>query len=276
VEPVTEATLLRAIRALEEVQDHLVVVGGTAHRLFPLHPLGRDPGFALLATEDVDFAAPLELQRDGSHQLLDRLREAGFEEKVRGTEEPAFIYPLRGQETTYLQFIANLTGSGRKRSGDRDRLMRFSGICAEKLRHVDVLLHATWDVSLEAEGTALQVRVANPSAYLVQKLLTLEERIPAKRAKDLLYIFDTIAIFSESLSQLGDQAETLVPMLSRKARKKITSAAAIHCFTEGATAREAAKIAQDQRQLPPTATKIVAACALGMRRILPDLLRVAS
>jgi len=225
-----------------------------------------------LATEDVDLAAPLELQHDGSRRLLDRLLEAGFDEEVRGAEEPAFIYPLRGQERAYLQFIANLTGSGTKRSGDRDRLMRFSGIHAEKLRHVDVLLHATWNVRLEAEGIARPVRVANPSAYLAQKLLTLEERPSAQRAKDLLYVFDTLAIFAESARQLGEQAETLVPPLSKKARAKITRAAEAHCFTEGTTAHEAANIARDQRQNPPTAAHIASACAFALPRVLPGLL----
>lgn len=268
----TEAALLRAMRALEKVQDHLVVVGGTAHRLFPLHPLGRDPAFALLATEDVDFAAPLELQHHRSRELLDRLLEAGFDEEIRGAENPAFIYPLRGQEQAYLQFIANLTGSGTTRSGERDRLMRFSGIHAEKLHHVDVLLHATWTVRLEAEGIALPVRVVNPSAYLVQKLLTLGKRRSAQRAKDLLYIFDTLAIFAQSLRQLGEQAGTLVPVLPKNAKKKIRRAAEVYCFTDGVTAREASNIAQEQRQSPPTAIQIVTACAITLPRVLPELL----
>jgi len=254
---VTEEALLRAMSALEAVRDHLVVVGGTAHRLFPLHPLGRDPGFPLLATEDVDFAAPLGLQHDGSRALLNRLVEAGFDEQVRGAEAPSFIYPLRGPEHAYLQFIANSTGSGTKRSGDRDRLMRFSGIHAEKLRHVDLLLHATWDVRLSAEEIAIPVRVVNPSAYLVQKLLTLGERTPAKRAKDLLYVFDTLAIFAGTLGELGERAGTLLPVLSRAARKKIRRSAETHCFTNGATAYEASNIAQEQRRSPPTAAQVV-------------------
>lgn len=268
----TEAALLRAMRALEAVQGHLVVVGGTAQRLFPLHPLGCDPGYSLLATEDVDLAAPLGLQHDGSQGLLDRLLEAGFEVKVRGAEDPAFIYPLRDQEPAYLQFIANLTGSGSKRGGERDRLMCFSGIHAEKLRHVDVLLHSPWDVQLTSGGIALSVRVVNPSAYLVQKLLTLGERAPAKRAKDLLYVFDTLAIFEGALRQLGDQAGALLPVLSHKAWKKVRSSAEAHCFTEGAAAHEAADIAREQRRSPPSAAQIASACALALPRVLPDVL----
>lgn len=270
-----EVTLVRAMRALEDVRDRLVVVGGTAHRLFPLHPWGRDPGFDLLVTEDVDLAAPLELQHDGSRRLLDRLLEAGFEEEVRGAQEPAYIYPLQGQGSSYLQFIANLTGSGRKRGGAKDRLMRFSGIQAEKLRHVDILLHSAWNASLESEGLALQVQVTNPSAYLVQKLLTLEGRIPAKRGKDLLYIYDTLTIFSESLTQLGDQMKALVPELSRKAKERASRTASNHCFTDGETAAYAAKIARAQRQRPPTAADIAAACKLGLPRVLPALVHTA-
>lgn len=148
----TEHALVCAMRALDKVKDSLVVVGGTAHRLFPQHPLGTDPGFALLTTEDVDVAAPLELQHDGSQALLERLTEAGFTEEVRGADEPAYIYTLGGRDAACVQFLAHLAGSGTRRDGRRDRLLRFSGIHAEKLRHVDVLMDTTCDVPLGHDG----------------------------------------------------------------------------------------------------------------------------
>lgn len=272
----TERALLLAMRALETVRGHLVVIDGTAHRLFLLHPLAQDPGFDLLMTEDIDLAAPLELQHDGSRQLLDRLLTAGFEPRVSGAEYPAYTYPLQNHSSAYLQFIANLTGSGTTRDGSRDRLMRFSGIHAEKLRHVDVLLHAPWEANLEREGDSISVRVANPSAYVLQKLLTLRDRRPAKRAKDLLYIFDTLALCSDTLSELGDQTQALVPELSNKAAKRARTTADEHCFTEGRSAHEAARIAGDQRQAPPTAQRVVAGCRLGLTRMLPTLFPVGT
>ena len=263
----TERTLARALGALESVLDRVVVVGGTAHRLFPHHELGAAPGFELLVTEDVDVAAPLELGRDESRNLLERLEQAGFEEEVRGATDPAYVYRFREDREAYLQFIAQLRGDGRTRSGGRDRLLRFSGIQAEKLRHVDVLLHEPWRVSLRAEDDSYDVLVANPVAYLLQKLLTLPDR-GSKRSKDLLYVFDTLTIFADSLSELAERAASLAPPLPAKSAKAVTRTAASLCFVETDVSREAARIAAAQRNRPPESRQIVRACELGLQQVL--------
>ncbi|MFT5286631.1 MAG: hypothetical protein ACI8TQ_002801 [Planctomycetota bacterium] len=134
-----EQSLVRALNSLAPSNDHLIIVGGSAHRLFVLHPLGREPGFELLTTEDVDIAAPLELRFDKSQNLLSQLNEAGFVEEVRGADEPTYIYRSVDEQESYVQFIAPLKGSGIKRDGTKDRLLRFSGINAEKLQYVDLL-----------------------------------------------------------------------------------------------------------------------------------------
>jgi hypothetical protein len=262
----TERVLGRALEALSPVRDRLVVVGGTAHRLFPLHELGRQPSHELLVTEDVDLAAPLELQHGGGSDLADRLMRAGFEEEVRGADEPAYVYRLQGDDGAYLEFIANLAGSGSRRGGRRDSSMRFSGIHAQKLRHVDVLLHAPWQIDTFLDDKGLRLRVVNPLAFLTQKLLTLEHRRPAKQSKDLLYVFDTLAIFAESLHELASRRPDLVPDLSRKSRSLILGAATKTCFVESAVSRGAAAIAAEQRDHPPDSAQIVGACELGLRR----------
>jgi len=266
-----ERLLEEALAALATVKDQLVVVGGTAHRLFPLHELGQAPRFELLTTEDVDIVAPLELQHDGGSHLLHCLKEAGFEEEVRGGTEPAYIYRLRGQRGAYLQFLADLGGSGRKRSGKADRLMRFSGIHAEKLRGVGVLLHAPWKLRLRGETEPVELQVANPVSYLAQKLLCSKGRPVDKQAKDLLYIFDTIAIFAESLGELEDRAPDWLPPLSRKQKSTIVAAATSTCFEQSDVSRAAATIAREQRSDAPDSAQIVAACRLGLQRVLGPL-----
>lgn len=72
----SEHTLALALECLGDLSARWVVVGGTAHRMFPRHPLGQEPGFELLTTEDVDLAAPLELRHDGRRDLLDRFRDS--------------------------------------------------------------------------------------------------------------------------------------------------------------------------------------------------------
>ena len=143
-----EPILVQALAALAPVREHLVVVGGTAHRLFPLHVYGEALDHELLTTEDVDLAAPLQLAQAGGEDLAARLRAAGFEAEVRGAEEPCHRYRF-GQTIATLQFIAPLQGSGLNRSGRRDRSLRFSGIVAEKLRSVELLLDAPWPLELD-------------------------------------------------------------------------------------------------------------------------------
>lgn len=270
----TERALGLALRCLEPVQDHLVVVGGTAHRLFPLHELGSSPGFQLLTTEDVDWALPLELGHDSTHSLLDRLRESGFEEEMSGADEPFFTYRLVTTPNLSLQFIAPRTGSGLDRRGNRDRLLHFSGITAEKLPHVDVLLHGPWLASVPDGDEVLRVRVVNPVAYLLQKLLILDRRRD-KQAKDLLYIHDTLAVFAGSLSSVEAIAADLAPNLPRGSLRKVRTVARELCFAESAVARDAAHMAANQRHRAPTSDEIVAACRVGLRQVLarvaPDL-----
>ncbi|HTS56421.1 MAG TPA: hypothetical protein VMH03_02660 [Terriglobales bacterium] len=44
--------------------------------------------------------------------------------------------------------------------------------------------------------------LANPTSFLAQKILVHQERAYKDRAKDLLYIHDTIEVFSEHLDDL--------------------------------------------------------------------------
>ncbi len=170
-----------------------MIVGGSASRLFPHHPLGCDRGYELLTTEDLDIAMPLEVHVAGGVDLLANLTANGFVETTQGYPDPTSVYRAPHAADGYVQFIAPLFGSGVKRTGERDRLLHVSGIRAEKLRTVDVLLQDPWSLELELHARKVQVQVVNPVAYLLQKLLILDGRSPSKQAKDILYIYDTLA-----------------------------------------------------------------------------------
>lgn len=272
----SEAALHRAMRALAEVSDQLVLVGGTAQRLFPMHPLGRDPGFDLLSTEDVDLAAPLAIRVPAETDLLERLREAGFEAKVSGADRAKWTYPLRDGDGAYLEFIAPRVGSGIKRNEQPDLVLRFSGIHAEKLPNVHALLHRPWEVELESADTRIRFQVVNPITYIAQKLITMQGRPPLKRGKDLLYVFDTLAIFGDHLDILGEQESVLLPALNKKQRRSVAKAFKEHCTQDGPTTRTAAAIASEQRPSPPTSPQIATACTRFLPRLLPGLLGEAT
>jgi hypothetical protein len=149
-----EPALERALDALDRYFPRLVIIGGTAHRLFPLHPLGSVPTHELLTTEDVDIAAPLELASDGSTTLIDALLAAGFDEEVRGASDPVYVYTLRCQPGAYLQFLAPLHGSGETRKGKPDVRLEIGGVQAKKLREIDLLLHSPWTARLATDSGA--------------------------------------------------------------------------------------------------------------------------
>ena len=263
----TERTLERALSCLVPVRERLVVIGGAAHRLFPQHELGQDPGFELLTTEDVDLAAPLELQHDGSRELLERLEKAGFVEEAGGADYAKHIYRLPEGGDGYLQFIAPLTGSGVRRTGRKDHGMRFSGIHAEKLRFVDLLFQDPWTLRTRLETEEVSLQVVNPMAFLLQKLLILRER-GRKGPKDLLYIHDTLAVFGESLDELGHEAATLTSSLSGRATNKVRRTARDLCFLETDLSRGAADIAAGHRRNPPDSEQVVDVCRHGLRQVL--------
>jgi hypothetical protein len=48
------------------------------------------------------------------------------------------------------------------------------------------------------------VRIANPASFLAQKILIHPQRDYKDRAKDLLYMHDTIEVFSENLDELQE------------------------------------------------------------------------
>jgi hypothetical protein len=262
-----EPVLLRVLDGLIAVRDHVVLVGGTAHRLFPLHPLGAEPSHELLSTEDIDFAAPLELGHSGAGDLVASLAKVGFEEEVGGAERACHRYRFEGGRET-VQFIAPLVGSGERRGGSPDRRLVFSGIVAEKLRHVDVLLRAPWRLRVDEHVSVL---VADPVGFLVQKLLILPARSPAKRGKDVLYVFDTLSVFADRLDDLATAGEPTRAGLTVRQSKALHQSFARH-FTElGDAAREAEVIARHQRADPPDARTIVRACRLGLSTLLPEL-----
>jgi hypothetical protein len=287
---VNEPTLERAVSSLTAVLDRIVVVGGTAHRLFPMHPLAGSPVAPLLTTEDVDFAAPLELEHDGSRELLEKLIAAGFREDVRGGEFAGHTYHLDSQGGAYLQFIAPLRGSGESRTGDAQRTLHFSGLVAERLHDIDLLMRAPWTLELDAEGRRTSIRVVNPAAFLLQKLLLiglssrnrpLEQvsRDPlsgaggTKRGKDLLYIYDTIAIFADQLEALGTDSANLCGPLTPKLVRRANAVRTTLFEVKTDAWNEAVLAAKIQRSHPPTPKQMARVCKQGLHAVLGSLLQ---
>ncbi len=200
-----DETLARLVDALGPYIDRVVIVGGWAHRLFRHHPLAQPLSYAPLTTRDMDIAVAPGI-RPGEQSLRERLLAHGFREEFLGDDRPPVThYHLAGNDVGfYVEFLTPLVGGEFTRAGERDVTTPIVGVSAQKLRHLDMLLISPWTVKLQPRAAPCSVLIANPVSYLAQKLLISAGRKPGERAKDILYIHDTLALFGRSLTELHD------------------------------------------------------------------------
>lgn len=262
----------RLLDALRPWHRHLVLVGGWAHRLHRFHPLADPPAYLPIRTRDADFAIPPAVRLAGD--ISAALERAGFEEEFSGEEHsPAAQYHLGDADRGFhVEFLAPLTGSGRRRDGRADATVKRAGVVAQKLRYVDVLLVKPWTVGLSQDvGVALpepaEIVLANPVTFIAQKLVIHNQRPPAKRAQDVLYIHDTLDLFGprlESLRELWvDEVQPELP--ERVARDVVQLQEQFATITDAV--RGATRIAQ-ARALSPE--RVREACTYGLAEVFGE------
>jgi hypothetical protein len=197
------------IVALEPWLGKVVLVGGWAHRLYRLDPRARKLDYLPLTTLDGDVAVPTKLKKEGA-TVRKRLLEAGFEEEFIGEDRPPATHYHYGKGGGfYAEFLAPLEGNEYDRNGKRKAKKEVSGVPSQLLRYIDILLLSPWKVELGKEnGYGMSpkrtVQIANPASFLAQKILIHELRDYKVKAKDLLYMHDTIEVFSENLDELQE------------------------------------------------------------------------
>jgi len=272
------AVFVRAAVALEPYLDSLVVIGGWAHRLHREHPRALAPGFEPVFTEDADLALPPDLKPIGD-SMSQRLRLAGFRERFLGDEMPPIMRFYLGEEHSgfYLEFLTWRQGSGRKRDGSPDDRMPIAGVTAQKLKHLDLLMLEPWSVRLAADSEdapprELSVQVANPVAFILQKLLILEKRTSPD--KDVLYVFDTLELFGAETQALAATFEAI------RARVDSRLLGAFHerrqrvfgSITDPVVG--AARIASSTgRPSPPSPQRIIEVCSFGLDAVFGSVRR---
>ena len=207
----------RTVEALGPYLADLVFIGGWAHFLFTLRPEATPLSFTPLTTRDADVAAPLRLA-PREQTIAQLLIGAGFEQRLSGDHNPPVSEYALGDDTSgfYVEFLAPLVGGEVKRGGREDFTTSVGGVTAQTLRYLDILLMAPWSVTLARESgfpvsRPMVVQIPNPAAYMVQKVLTLRRRAPGRQSKDLLYLHDTLAVFTDALPQVRAEWNRLVP-----------------------------------------------------------------
>jgi hypothetical protein len=272
-EPDEREALSRVAQALAPFGAQFVVVGGWAHQLHWLSDLANPVEFEALRTEDLDIAAPQRVQAHGTP--LDRaLGLVGFRVDPSGdATPPSTRYVYEPQPSFYLQFITPRTGSGLRRDGSKESAVVIAGVVAECLRYVDLLLKRPWSIELTPRGgsqgsSGARLHVVNASSFMAQKLLVFHDREPSHRAKDIVYLYDTLLLFAGSLGILralwaeiaGEQPKTTSKAVSDCARRLTATTTDDH--------RDAAQLlATLGRARAPTAEALRSALDLGLSAI---------
>jgi hypothetical protein len=257
------------LTALRPWLRHLVVVGGWAHRLHRLHPLAERLDYSPVRTRDADLAFSADEKLAGD--MSTALAKLGFEEELRGEHQPPVTrYRLAGeQQGLFVEFLTPLFGSDEK-AGRRDATLARAGITAQKLRYLEVLLVAPWQVRLGRDQNVpvedVELFIPNPTAFIVQKILIYAERPPSKRSQDILYIHDTLQAFGGSLGELRRLwRSTVRPALHKRAATRVEATAREIFLRVTDLIREAARIPQDRALAPEDLRR---ACAFGLDEIL--------
>jgi hypothetical protein len=261
----------RLVTALRPWLGQLVVVGGWAHRLHRFDPLANAPAHLPLRTRDADLAFSKDAALAGNVRMA--LGGAGFNEELFGDDTPPVTHYRLGEEDAgfYAEFLTPLHGSGVKRSGAPDTTVSRAGVTAQKMRYLDLLLVSPWSVRVGPQlgvptAADVDVRVPNPTSFIVQKLLIHSDRQSKKKAQDVLYIHDTLELFGASLGELRRLwVEQVCPGMSAKTARRAETIARELSAEVTDTIREAARIPQD-RGLTPENIRL--ACEYGLEQIL--------
>lgn len=211
----------KLVTALDPWRQQLIFIGGWAHRLHRLDPRANALDHQPVFTRDTDLAFANKEVIAGD--IKTTLIEHGFQEELGGNHTPpAAHYTLGNAEGGfYAEFLTPLAGSGTRRNGKPDATILKAGIVAQKIRHLDILLVDPWVITLDSQkGVPLPSRtdilVAHPLCFMVQKFLIQNDRPTAKRAQDILYVYDTIELFGALLPELRAQwVDRIQPALGK-------------------------------------------------------------
>jgi len=202
-----DPTLLIGLKVLQPYLEDLVIVGGWAPYLYAAHEQPSEEAVGL-KTRDIDVAVPREIP--AREKTIDQLlSEADFTCEPSSLDIPPvthYVATHEGDEVE-IEFITTARGA------DPGVRTVQSGLTAQELRYVDVLLEGKWAFPLddlssgELEG---RVWVPTPAAFILQKALAHKKRTdPLKKDKDLYYIFYVVDAFRGWHSWIGEELKAL-------------------------------------------------------------------
>ena len=216
-----------AVMVLRPYLNDIICIGGCANALYRHHDLASSPTPAYLGTKDSDWAVPVRLAKRTAEPLAELMKKADFVEDIRGSAtEPVVKYrPKDDAMAAEIEFLCPLSGAPGGRRKETASVEVQAGLMAQPLRYLEILTRNPWQVDLgkapEFPGfKGVQVRVPNPAAYVVQKVLIRDQRRKNEsKAKDCYYMYEVSVVFRDNLTALEQEYEKLqdlpVPWLKR-------------------------------------------------------------
>jgi hypothetical protein len=193
--------------------------------------------------------------------------DRGFTEEFLGDDRPpATHYRLNGEASGfYVEFLTPLVGSEYDRSQRRKATAKIAGVASQALRYIEVLLDHPSSIDLDYNGVVSTIQIANPVSFLAQKVLIHRKRGREDRAKDILYMHDTLEVFGASLVEMGTLWQNIVARkLHPRNTRTVSKAAEILFGGISDDIRRAAEIS-DERALSPEAVR--ATCHYGFTKV---------
>lgn len=214
-----DSFFIEAVIALKPYLSDLVAIGGGANVLYRYHKSASETPLPYLGTKDLDWAVPQNLPSAKRPLIADLLANAGFKEKKLGTSEQAIVKYLPRDENLAadIEFLCPQSGlPGERSKGSTARSYPVQqGFMAQPLRYLELLQHRSWEIELGGipEFVALRglrIRVPNPAAYVVQKVLIRDQRRGSpSAAKDCYYIYEVSVIFRDTLDAIVEESAAL-------------------------------------------------------------------
>jgi hypothetical protein len=256
----------RLIAALQPWLDRVVIVGGWAHQLYRLHPEALQLAYQPLSTLDADVALPATLPV-GEPDIRERLLAYGFTEEFLGDDRPPATHYCLGGEASgfYAEFLTPLVGGEYDRAQKRKATAEVAGVISQQLRYIELLLHHPWWINLESDGSGARIQIANPVSFLAQKVLIHGNRERGDRAKDILYMHDTLEVFGARLQEMRELWRNVVaPKLNARSATKVSRAPEVLFVELSDDIRRASEISTE-RALSPQAIR--EACRFGFIQV---------
>lgn len=262
----------KLLLALDPWRANLIIIGGWGHRLHALHPKAAKQNHQPVFTRDTDLLFKDRIPE--GNDILQALQAHGFVEQISGDYHPPTAHYTLGQEDSgfYAEFLVPLQGPAYNKNYTQNATTAVAGVSAQKVRYLDVLQLEPWVVSLSQDTgfdlpSPMDVLVAHPLCFMVQKFLIKEARTPRKQAQDILYVHDTLQHFFMSLAQFReDWHARLAQSMPTPWVKRIQQEWQASYTANGDIATAAAAIAQG-RNPELTATQIQATLQFGYQQI---------